>query len=56
MTTKTRTFKIYELDIHDSLIVLADELSVSGEAPMYISYVGVEDDHTLWQVEVYGAD
>lgn len=56
MTLKTRTFKIYELDINTSLILLADELSATGDAPMYITYEGVEDNHTVWEVEVYSAE
>jgi hypothetical protein len=52
VTNETRDYKIYEVDIFDSLALLAGLLEYDNVFPHFITYKGVEDGHTYWSVEV----
>jgi hypothetical protein len=52
----TRTFKIYEIDIYDSLVLLVRLIESEGLLPSSVEYHGVEDDHAVWVVTGYVSD
>jgi len=56
MTITTRKYKIYDTDIHESLVLVAEEMADRGDLPLYITYKGIEDNYAIWEAEVYSAE
>jgi hypothetical protein len=50
------TYKIYEQDIYDSLVLLVRSLEADGILPLDVMYRGVDNDHAVWVVVGYASE